>query len=143
MALRLSGSVRVSSTTPSSRRSTLRGPGTGSLLGSTGPRSRGGPRLTARAVRGQRPDGAPARLRGGAVTVSVRGYAAARNARAPTRPRTCWGTAPSTRLEDPVAESYNGYCVKCKEKRDFDGEVKVSESGAGWPRACARSAAPR
>jgi hypothetical protein len=27
------------------------------------------------------------------------------------------------------AESYNGYCVKCKEKRDFDGEVKVSESG--------------
>ena len=28
-----------------------------------------------------------------------------------------------------VAESYNGYCVKCKEKRDFDGEVKVSESG--------------
>jgi hypothetical protein len=31
--------------------------------------------------------------------------------------------------EIPVAESYNGYCVKCKEKRDFDGEVKVSESG--------------
>ena len=31
--------------------------------------------------------------------------------------------------EDTVAESYNGYCVKCKEKRDFDGEVKVSESG--------------
>jgi hypothetical protein len=30
---------------------------------------------------------------------------------------------------DPVAESYNGYCVKCKDKRDFDGEVKVSESG--------------
>ena len=28
-----------------------------------------------------------------------------------------------------VAESYNGYCVKCKEKRDFEGEVKVSESG--------------
>ena len=21
------------------------------------------------------------------------------------------------------AETYNGYCVKCKEKRDFDGEV--------------------
>jgi hypothetical protein len=31
--------------------------------------------------------------------------------------------------EIPVAESYNGYCVKCKDKRDFDGEVKVSESG--------------
>ena len=28
-----------------------------------------------------------------------------------------------------MAESYNGYCVKCKDKRDFDGEVKVSESG--------------
>ena len=28
-----------------------------------------------------------------------------------------------------VADSYNGYCVKCKEKRDFEGEVKVSESG--------------
>ena len=22
-----------------------------------------------------------------------------------------------------VAEKYNGYCVKCREKRDFDGEV--------------------
>ncbi|MCW2572292.1 MAG: uncharacterized protein JWO88_2350, partial [Frankiales bacterium] len=32
-------------------------------------------------------------------------------------------------LEDPGAESYNGYCVKCKEKRDFDGEIKVSDSG--------------
>jgi hypothetical protein len=33
--------------------------------------------------------------------------------------------------EDPVAESYTGdaYCVKCKEKRDFTGEIKVSESG--------------
>ncbi len=40
------------------------------------------------------------------------------------------GHAPvETDLEDPVAESYNGYCVKCKEKRDFDGEVKVSDSG--------------
>jgi hypothetical protein len=33
--------------------------------------------------------------------------------------------------EDLVAESYTGdaYCVKCKEKRDFTGEIKVSESG--------------
>ena len=31
--------------------------------------------------------------------------------------------------EDTVAEMYNGYCVKCKEKRDFEGEVKVSDSG--------------
>jgi Domain of unknown function (DUF5679) len=28
--------------------------------------------------------------------------------------------------EDPVAETYNGYCVKCKEKRDFTGEVTVT-----------------
>ena len=28
-----------------------------------------------------------------------------------------------------MAESYNGYCVKCKEKRDFEGEVSVSDSG--------------
>jgi len=37
----------------------------------------------------------------------------------------------TTTEEDPVAESYTGdaYCVKCKEKRDFTGEIKVSESG--------------
>src|SRR3954471_1426013 len=29
----------------------------------------------------------------------------------------------------PMAESYEGYCVKCKEKRTFDGEVRVSDSG--------------
>ncbi|HEY0559470.1 MAG: uncharacterized protein JWM48_1214 [Mycobacterium sp.] len=28
-----------------------------------------------------------------------------------------------------MAESYEGYCVKCREKRTFDGEVNVSESG--------------
>jgi Zn finger protein HypA/HybF involved in hydrogenase expression len=28
-----------------------------------------------------------------------------------------------------VAEKYEGYCVKCKDKREFDGEVKISESG--------------
>jgi len=30
-----------------------------------------------------------------------------------------------------MAESYTGeaYCVKCKEKREFTGEVKVSDSG--------------
>ena len=39
------------------------------------------------------------------------------------------GLAPSTESEDHVADTYNGYCVKCKEKRDFEGEVKVSESG--------------
>ncbi|CAN5563070.1 DUF5679 domain-containing protein [soil metagenome] len=30
-----------------------------------------------------------------------------------------------------MAETYKGdaYCVKCKEKRDFEGEVSVSDSG--------------
>jgi hypothetical protein len=31
--------------------------------------------------------------------------------------------------EDDVADTYNGYCVKCREKRDFEGEVSVSDSG--------------
>jgi hypothetical protein len=31
--------------------------------------------------------------------------------------------------ETDVAETYNGYCVKCREKRDFEGEVSVSDSG--------------
>jgi len=35
------------------------------------------------------------------------------------------------RLEEIMAETYKGdaYCVKCKEKRDFEGTVKVSDSG--------------
>jgi hypothetical protein len=37
-----------------------------------------------------------------------------------------------------VAETYNGYCVKCKEKRDFDGEVVTSDSG----RRMAKGACP-
>jgi hypothetical protein len=28
-----------------------------------------------------------------------------------------------------VADKYNGYCVKCKEKRDFEGEVAVTKTG--------------
>ncbi|HEX3705141.1 MAG TPA: DUF5679 domain-containing protein [Mycobacteriales bacterium] len=28
-----------------------------------------------------------------------------------------------------MADTYEGYCVKCKEKRKFEGEVRVSESG--------------
>ncbi len=34
--------------------------------------------------------------------------------------------------EDTVAtkaQTYNGYCVKCKEKRDFEGTVEVSKTG--------------
>jgi hypothetical protein len=27
------------------------------------------------------------------------------------------------------AQTYNGYCVKCKEKRDFEGKVEVSKTG--------------
>lgn len=26
-------------------------------------------------------------------------------------------------------ETYNGYCVKCKEKRDFEGTVGISKTG--------------
>jgi Domain of unknown function (DUF5679) len=33
------------------------------------------------------------------------------------------------KLGGDVAETYNGYCVKCKEKRDFEGEVVTSDSG--------------
>ena len=29
-----------------------------------------------------------------------------------------------------VAETYNGYCVKCREKRDFEGEVKELANGS-------------
>lgn len=25
--------------------------------------------------------------------------------------------------EEALAETYNGYCVKCREKRDFTGEI--------------------
>lgn len=39
------------------------------------------------------------------------------------------GLVSSPDEEDIVAETYNGYCVKCKEKRDFEGEVTTSDSG--------------
>lgn len=28
-----------------------------------------------------------------------------------------------------MAEKYSGYCVKCKEKRDFDGTVVETKNG--------------
>ncbi|GAA2515353.1 hypothetical protein GCM10010201_09610 [Pilimelia columellifera subsp. columellifera] len=31
--------------------------------------------------------------------------------------------------EDTVAQTYEGYCVKCKEKRTFEGNVEVSKTG--------------
>lgn len=39
---------------------------------------------------------------------------------------------PATEGVGPLAETaqmYNGYCVKCKEKRDFEGTVAVSKTG--------------
>jgi Domain of unknown function (DUF5679) len=28
-----------------------------------------------------------------------------------------------------VADTYNGFCVKCKEKRDFEGEIAETKTG--------------
>ena len=28
-----------------------------------------------------------------------------------------------------MAKTYNGYCVKCREKRDFQGEVETTKTG--------------
>jgi hypothetical protein len=28
-----------------------------------------------------------------------------------------------------MADTYEGYCVKCKEKRTYQGEIRTSESG--------------
>jgi Domain of unknown function (DUF5679) len=28
-----------------------------------------------------------------------------------------------------MADTYEGYCVKCKEKREYQGEVTISTSG--------------
>lgn len=28
-----------------------------------------------------------------------------------------------------TAQMYNGYCVKCREKRDFEGTISVSKTG--------------
>jgi hypothetical protein len=34
-------------------------------------------------------------------------------------------------MEEKMADEYKGeaYCVKCKEKRNFEGTIKVSDSG--------------
>jgi hypothetical protein len=31
---------------------------------------------------------------------------------------------------EQMAETYNGYCVKCREKRDFEGEVVELANGS-------------
>jgi hypothetical protein len=38
------------------------------------------------------------------------------------------GIAKESKVASKV-ETYNGYCVKCKEKRDFEGTVEVSKTG--------------
>jgi hypothetical protein len=53
--------------------------------------------------------------------MNMRGFVASqryRRAKVPECVRThnCKGGA--------VAETYNGYCVKCREKRDFEGKVE-------------------
>lgn len=44
-----------------------------------------------------------------------------------------WRASPWARRTEEIdmAETYKGdaYCVKCKEKREFEGTVKVSDSG--------------
>ena len=39
-------------------------------------------------------------------------------------------TRAQRRKECTVADKYNGYCVKCREKRDFEGEVRTLENGS-------------
>ena len=46
--------------------------------------------------------------------------------------RVTLATSKRSTEEDTVAtkaQTYNGYCVKCKEKRDFEGTVEVSKTG--------------
>jgi len=50
-----------------------------------------------------------------------------------TRGRPAFVRADGTLTEEDTvaeqAEKYNGYCVKCKEKRDFEGTVAISKTG--------------
>jgi hypothetical protein len=50
----------------------------------------------------------------------------------PPGARRSLGTLANENEEGTVADqaqTYNGYCVKCKEKRDFEGRVEVSKTG--------------
>jgi hypothetical protein len=42
---------------------------------------------------------------------------------------TCGGTHHGGGSVAEKTDTYNGYCVKCKEKRDFEGEVTVTKTG--------------
>ncbi len=37
---------------------------------------------------------------------------------------------PAGRSVTQVADTYNGYCVKCREKRDFEGEEQELKNGS-------------
>jgi uncharacterized protein DUF5679 len=40
-----------------------------------------------------------------------------------------WGRDHEEGIVAGTVQTYNGYCVKCKEKRDFEGSVEVSKTG--------------
>lgn len=40
------------------------------------------------------------------------------------------GSDPRETRRSEMAETYNGYCVKCREKRDFEGEEKELANGS-------------
>jgi|GEM_PF-180972 hypothetical protein len=48
-----------------------------------------------------------------------------RAAAGPASTATPVGRRPTNRM----ADTYEGYCVKCKEKREYSGEVRISDSG--------------
>jgi NAD-dependent SIR2 family protein deacetylase len=56
-----------------------------------------------------------------------------RAARPRARRRNGVGTSPTDDHKEAIVadkgQMYNGYCVKCKEKRDFEGHVEVSKTG--------------
>ena len=51
-------------------------------------------------------------------------------AMAPLRGRAGTPVQPSEGSRSQMADTYNGYCVKCREKRDFQGEVKELANGS-------------
>jgi hypothetical protein len=59
---------------------------------------------------------------------AIRGTGAERSAPkgASTTPA---GSAWPARLKEDLVAEYNGYCVKCKDKRDFEGEVTETKTG--------------
>jgi Domain of unknown function (DUF5679) len=64
-----------------------------------------------------------------------------RGGRHPARPRRVFLTPADDQIdtskEAVMAETWSGefYCVKCKEKREADGEVKVNDKGTRMAKA--------